>query len=135
MKDIFPYIKSQCHSQQFDVNALLDELQISDTYLREISRKHFGLSPSELIESVRLDTILSSIENHEHFVIMSQRCGFGSIKTFNRAFSKRVGISAAQARRQLINSEDKEALREQWREKIWSLGGRGIPSSSQKVNI
>ncbi len=128
MTTIFSYIKSQSRSQQFDVNALLNTLSISDTHLRELSRKHFGLSPSELIEAVRLENVLDTIENREHFVNMSENCGFGCIKTFNRAFQKRVGITAAQARKLLLQSNDKETLKHQWRNKIWSKGGKGIPT-------
>ncbi|MBS1538205.1 MAG: helix-turn-helix domain-containing protein [Bacteroidetes bacterium] len=132
MSEIIAQIELQCRHQQFDVNSLINRFNISDTYLRELSRKIFGLSPSELIESVRLSYILNHIESKEHFVCLSEKCGFGCIKTFNRVFSKRIGISAAQARKQLLLTTDKDALKQEWLHIIWLRGGKGIPLSIQR---
>jgi len=123
MNEIISHIHLRSHDKQFDVNALIYSLQISHTYLQERTHKDFGLCPRELIESVRLDNVLKHLEHEIHFVNLSERCGFGSFKTFRNAFEKRVGISAAQARKQLREIDDKDALKHQWRLKIGLRGG------------
>jgi AraC-like DNA-binding protein len=130
MIHIFRFIHEQCRNPQFDVNHLINKLNICGTQLRELTYKHYRQSPSALIEAIRLERILEHLETGEHFMILSSKCGFGCVKTFNRVFLKRVGISAAKARKQLQESHDKEALKHQWRMEIWARGGGGGAHSS-----
>ncbi|MFN8361096.1 MAG: helix-turn-helix domain-containing protein [Candidatus Kapaibacterium sp.] len=126
MIHIFRSIHEHCRQQQFDVNILLHNLGSTYSQIRDVTYKHFGLSPAKVIEGSRLDIALKRLEHGEHFGIVADKCGFGCEKTFHRAFKKRIGITAQQARKLLAESSDKQALYHQWRLNIWSTGG-GLP--------
>ncbi|MBI3258862.1 MAG: helix-turn-helix domain-containing protein [Ignavibacteriae bacterium] len=116
---IFSLIEAECHDQQFDVNHLQSSLKISNAYLWEISHAHFGLPPRELIESVRLEKVIHHIGSGDHFAFIRSKCGFGSLRTFQRAFEKRIGIPCSEARLKIMESNHKETLKFQWQNTIW----------------
>jgi len=119
MKHILHFIHEHCRNPQFDVNLLHQLLKYSDSYIREVAHKECGMSPCKIIEGFRLDKVIENLDTAENLIQLSIMCGFGSLKTFNRAFLKRVGISAASARKQLQESSDKENVKRVWRLKIW----------------
>lgn len=128
---IYSAIESECHDQQFDVNRLIQGLKVSNAHLWELCRAYYGLAPRELIESVRLDKAITYIGNGEHIISICTQCGFGSLKTFKRAFEKRIGNALLEAQHRLNECNDKETLKFQWRNKIW----RGkIPTVNQSQN-
>jgi len=117
---VLPYIRQHCDNGQFDVNAMAAGLHISAGYLREITHRHFGLAPRELIEAVRICNVLDLLNTNESLILISTKCGFGNYRTFRSAFERRIGMTASRARDLFQKSDDKEALKKQWCSSLWS---------------
>ena len=108
--------------RDFDVNDLICMLGLSQSYVHELTYKYYGQSPGELIESFRLDAAIRRLHSDENFIMLSISCGFGSVKTFSRVFQKRISISAMAARKQLMESTDRELQIKTWQQIIWERG-------------
>jgi len=80
------------------------------------------MSPNELLESVRLDEALRLIITGEQTPLVSIKVGFGSVRRQHEVFKKRLGLSAAQARKVLFDSIDQEKQIQLWRRMIWAKG-------------
>lgn len=117
---ILPYVRQHCGNSQFDVNAMVAGLNMSAGYLREITHRHFGLAPRELIEAVRICNVLDLLDTDESLIVISSKCGFGNYRTFRSAFERRIGMTASRARDLIRKSDDKEALKKQWCGSLWS---------------
>lgn len=129
---IFSLIEAKCHDQQFDVNHLINDLRISNAYLWELCLEYFGFPPRELIESVRLENVINYIGSNEHSIVIKKECGFGSLRTFERAFMKRIGITYSDAHRRFMDSKDKEGLKIKWRDTLWQGKAPSIVISNSK---
>lgn len=117
--ELIEIIQKNVHNQQFDVNALIRITNISDSYLRELTYKKYGMSPAKVIETVRLKSVLHQCVTTNNVELLALSCGFGCGKTLKRAFERRIRISLCKAKKLLQSSTYPELYLNEW---INSLG-------------
>ncbi|MBK7988040.1 MAG: hypothetical protein IPK11_14265 [Ignavibacteria bacterium] len=118
--DLLEIMQKNAHSQQFDVNALLRMSDISDSYLRELMYKKYGMAPAKVIETVRLKSVLHLCITTSNVELLAHSCGFGCGKTLKRAFSRRIRISVCKAKKLLLSSPNPEHYMNEWMNNLWT---------------
>ncbi|MBR3966827.1 MAG: helix-turn-helix domain-containing protein [Clostridia bacterium] len=85
------------------LSAFLDLSNYSHSQLGKLMHKHFGISPHEYIEEIKLgeayrNLIMTDIPSEE----IAERVGYSSFSHFNKIFKKKYGITPAVARKSHI---------------------------------
>ena len=91
--DIEKKIRERYNDANFTVEKLAEELHISESYLREIIYINFFMSPQRLIETIRIQKALECLLKDEKVYITAGKIGYSNIRSFRRAFSKRLGLT------------------------------------------
>jgi AraC-like DNA-binding protein len=81
----------------FCVSVLADMLNVSISYLRELTQMQYGISPNELIESYRMKKAAELLQDRTLEVQnIYIKVGYTNGKTFREAFKKYHGIPPIQ---------------------------------------
>ncbi len=84
------------------VEALADRLAVSRSTLFRAFREHYGVSPKQHMETVRLNRARRMlVESPARLKQIAAACGYASGRYFSRAFSKQFGKPPAAYRRSL----------------------------------
>lgn len=85
--------------ENFDTDLLAEKLNISVSRIRQIFSENMEMSPKKYISLLRIDHARSLLNNTSLTISsISENCGYGSIRTFNREFSAVCGMSPSQYR-------------------------------------
>lgn len=93
------YIENN-YMESITISQLAEICNLSETHFRRSFRKIIGKSPLDYINGIRINkscTLLMSTD--ESIAYISICVGFGSISSFNRCFSKIMGISPREWRK------------------------------------
>ena len=103
-------IRQRYADRLFCVASLAAELNVSESYLREMVNLHFKCSPQCLIETVRLENAVMLLCN-DHLKIYSvcSEVGYANVKTFRTAFKKRTGMTPLEWKFVLTKSSNIQA--------------------------
>ena len=83
------------------LTALLALSSYSHSQLGKLMHKHFGISPHEYIEKIRLDEAYRELSlTNIPIVEISENVGYSSFSHFNKIFKKKYGITPAVARKE-----------------------------------
>lgn len=90
-------VKICCDSftdESFNVDVLSEKLNLSTSRIRQIFSENMGISPKKYISLLRIEHARSMIINTSLPIsLISDNCGYSSIRTFNREFSAACGVS------------------------------------------
>ncbi len=82
------------YREEITVSSLAEELHLSKSSVSHIFSMRLGISFSDHINSLRLNDAVHLLKlGHYSVTDVSQRAGFPTIRTFNRAFLKQYGMS------------------------------------------
>ncbi len=96
--------------EPFTLGELARSLQMSESYLRSLFRRHFGVSVGHYIRESRIAKACGLIHNSDlNFSQIAEECGFDSLYTFSRAFKRANGISPREYR-QFVRGSPAERL-------------------------
>ena len=102
---ILLYCKTH-YKEALTVERLSRELHISRSHISHLFNERFRISLPEYINSLRLADAVRLLDEGGYSVTeVAQRAGFQTIRTFNRAFLKRFGVSPRQFRQEKTPAE------------------------------
>ena len=97
-KSIAMYIEKS-YSREIKINKLAADFNISRSYLYNIFRQTFGVSPQEYLMAYRIEKAKHDLENTDLSITeIYKRCGFVSEKTFFRTFLKYESVTPGKYR-------------------------------------
>jgi AraC-like DNA-binding protein len=90
-----------------DRDELITELGTNKTYIFEAVKAVTGMSLLEYINSLRLEEAKRMLETQPNFTIevISDECGFGTMRTFYRLFREKYNLTPAAYRRIALEGE------------------------------
>jgi AraC-like DNA-binding protein len=87
-------------NENFTLGQLARSLRMSESYLRSLFRRHFGVSIGHYVRESRLAKASGLIHNSDlNFSQIAEECGFDSVYSFSRAFKRANGLSPREYRR------------------------------------
>ena len=93
------YILENYANPDLSLSLISDELGFHMAYLSAIFKEQMGEGTSEYIGKVRIDKAINLLETTTKSIEeISQTVGFGSSRTFNRAFKKHTGVTPSEYR-------------------------------------
>lgn len=88
------------------IDQLAEENHFSSTHFRRVFTSQINMTPLEYINLVRVQNACEYLRNTDKSIAeIAQLCGFGTISTFNRNFSRLKGMAPGQWRKQSGNYE------------------------------
>lgn len=98
--------------ENFTLTQLARSLRMSESHLRSLFRRHFGVSMGQYVRESRLANAAGLIHNSDlNFSQIAEQCGFDSVYSFSRAFKRANGISPREYRRYLRGAPAERATR------------------------
>lgn len=99
---------SKYYMQDFSVKELADMCHLSETHFRRIFHTTTGTSPLEFINNTRIYHACILLKTTEESILfISEAVGFNSVSTFNRCFSKSMGTSPRDWKKNILFEEGK----------------------------
>jgi AraC-like DNA-binding protein len=102
-KSIKALVEKHLHECTFCVETLADKLQISPSFLRELTRKYFNKTPHQYIESRRLQRALSLLPLHKRIYEICKLVGYNCVRSFRRAFTLAFGMTPSEYRVKILH--------------------------------
>lgn len=100
MQEIIEYVKTHIHSE-LHVQDLADEFNISASYLTRSFKRYLNRTPMAYIQMLRLNIASQYLVNTDHAVqYIADLSGFGSLRSFERAFKEQYNRTPTAYRRQ-----------------------------------
>lgn len=97
------YIETHFCDPALDVNAVCEVGFISASGLQRAFGKHFGVSPKQYLNKLRMNRALELLaENTLSVKEIAFACGFSDEKYFSRAFKKKYGYPPSRLRKHII---------------------------------
>lgn len=105
VSEVVEYIGDH-YMEPIRVDQLAEEHHFSATHFRRVFSSYMNMSPLEYINQVRVQNACDYLKKTDKSVAeIAQLCGFGTISTFNRNFSKVKGMSPGHWRKLPENYE------------------------------
>ena len=94
IKPAIDHIDTHFLDSSLTVEALAALCGISESYLKKLFHKRFGMPPSKYIINLRIHYACDLLQT-EHYTVskVAELCGYGDIYFFSRQFKKYMGIS------------------------------------------
>lgn len=90
------------YREEISVDSIAAALSISRSSVSHSFRSRVGMSFCDYINGLRLSDAVALLKNKSYSVTeVAERVGFGTIRTFNRAFLKQYGVSPSLYRKNL----------------------------------
>lgn len=91
---------SQNFRQELSLSSLEEEVHLSKYYISHLFGDKLGVSFNEYVNSLRVSEACRHLRLGEKSITeISEISGFGTLRTFNRAFQKQMGMSPSQYRK------------------------------------
>lgn len=111
-------IRKHYKDKDLSVQHLAENLNISQSYLRDIVHANFMMSPQKLIENIRMEESVKLLLTDTEIYKISIYVGYCNIRTFRKAFKKRFYISPGRFREKFKNRCYKD-IRKQILKQLW----------------
>ena len=87
-------------SRELSLELLEEELHISTYYISHLFSDRLGIRFNDYVNSLRVSDACRHLRQTDASITeISERVGFGTLRTFNRAFAKQTGMSPSEYRR------------------------------------
>jgi transcriptional regulator GlxA family with amidase domain len=87
-------------AENLSVEALADRVAMSRRHFARAFRAETGSTPAVYVERLRVDRARIELETTSAPIeAIAARCGFGSVETLRRAFSRRLGVNPSDYRK------------------------------------
>lgn len=97
---------SDHYNEQIKVSDIAREFHISETHFRRMFEAYMHLSPLEYINLVRIQTACEYLKKTDETIAdIAAKCGYTTLSTFNRNFSRITGTNPAEWRKNPVNYE------------------------------
>ncbi len=91
---------AQNFNRELSLELLEEELHISKYYISHLFSDRLGIRFNDYVNSLRVSEACSMLRHSGVSITeISERVGFGTLRTFNRAFAKQTGMSPSDYRR------------------------------------
>ena len=95
--------------KNYDSDCSLEKLAWAvgyrDTYLSSFFRKAVGISYHDYVTDLRISKACHLLENSDEGVLqIANECGFGSLRTFNRNFREKLGLTPTEYRLKTVQN-------------------------------
>lgn len=91
---------SQNFMQELSLSSLEEQIHLSKYYISHLFGEKLGVSFNEYINSLRISEACRHLRFGERSITeISEISGFGTLRTFNRAFYKQMGMSPSEYRK------------------------------------
>ena len=102
---VMDYLKENMFDPGLQISALAEKAGVSETYLRRIFKKKYGLSPAIFITQERMRQAKELLESREDMTIqaVALQVGYRDPLYFSRTFRKHFGIAPSEYYRQYIH--------------------------------
>ena len=92
-RKILDYIDDH-FTDEISLGDMAKELGYSYNYLSNFINKSFGCSFSDIVNDSRINRAIIALLNTDSSIAgISEACGFGTIRSFNRSFKKSLGLT------------------------------------------
>lgn len=97
---------SEHYMEALRVDQLAQECHFSENHFRKVFSAYMGMGPLEYLNTVRIQAACEYLKTTDKSITeIAQLCGFMTNSTFNRNFSRLMGISPSQWRKRPENYE------------------------------
>jgi len=106
LQPVMDYLKENLTDPGLQISALAGKAGVSETYLRRIFKKRYGLSPAGYITRERMRQAKNLLESGEEMTIqqVALQVGYRDALYFSRTFRKHFGVSPTEYYRQYIQN-------------------------------
>ena len=88
------------HNKNLSLDILEEELHINKYYISHVINQKLHMSFNDYINSIRVSNACKYLaESNMSVLDISEKVGFNTVRTFNRAFVKNIGISPREYRK------------------------------------
>ncbi|MBQ7839858.1 MAG: AraC family transcriptional regulator [Lachnospiraceae bacterium] len=91
IKSILTYCSDK-YLEPLSLDTLAEDLHLNKYYISHIFKERMGISFTDFINALRVEHACSLLEEHSDMTEIAFSSGFSSIRTFNRAFAKSMGM-------------------------------------------
>jgi AraC-like DNA-binding protein/quercetin dioxygenase-like cupin family protein len=92
-------ISSESHD--YGILELAGRCNLSEAHFRHLFKQQIGMSPKRFKTKLQINTAMNMLKHRSLKIVdISEKCGFESLSSFNRLFSKETGLSPSQWRAQ-----------------------------------
>ena len=99
LRDIVSFC-AQNYSENLSLSMLEEHLHLNKYYISHLFSGKLGIRFNDYINSLRISEACRLLSNSDASVTeISERVGFNTLRTFNRAFVKQIGVSPSEYRR------------------------------------
>lgn len=103
IKKALPVVEKNMNKSGYSVNELASELALSRRQLSRRFRSIIGMAPAEFICFVRLKRAAQLLKESQYNISeISDKVGFSTIRSFNRNFKEKFGVTPTQYRAESI---------------------------------
>lgn len=107
------YIRDN-YMHNFPIQKLVDLCHLSGTHFRRVFHEIMGYSPLEYINIIRINKACMLMRTTEDTILsVSEQVGFHSVSSFNRYFTKMIGMSPRAWRTKMLQAESREMWQKQ----------------------
>lgn len=102
--EIINYCTQNFSDPEITLESISEEIHISKNHISYLMNNKLRISFKEYLNSVRVKKACSLLlETNKKIAEISEECGFGSIRTFNRVFSQQKKITPIEYRKKVYN--------------------------------
>ena len=100
---------AQNYSRELTLSTLEEELHLSKYYISHLFGSKIGTGFNDYVNALRVSEACRYLRrSNKSITEISTLVGFGTLRTFNRAFFKQVGMSPSEYRRSAQDASDRE---------------------------
>lgn len=102
---------SKHYREEITISEIADKLHMSRSCVSHIFSKRLAINFCEYINTLRLSDAVKLLKNKNYSITeIADISGFGTIRTFNRAFLKHYGISPSEYRKKLSKVQEEREV-------------------------